>query len=147
MPSLIRSIRKESANRRIGIKRPCLQHEARDDDHGCRRITGGNAGVRPGSARENQRLQEASGRVWAVLRFDSVESESRGGAECAVTPQCAPPTLFSHGLGQKRTHALQHKNLYSITSSAMVSTRMNGHRRCLWGLRIYANGRKRAVPA
>jgi len=29
-----------------------LQHEARDDDHGCRRITGGNAGVRPGSARE-----------------------------------------------------------------------------------------------
>jgi hypothetical protein len=61
--------------------------------------------VRPGSARENQRLQEASGRVWAVLRFDSVESESRGGAECAVTPQCAPPTLFSHGLGPNRWFA------------------------------------------
>jgi hypothetical protein len=36
---------------------------------------------------------------------------------------------------------------YSITSSAMVRTRINGHRRCLWELRICANGRKRAVPA
>src|ERR1700676_4822726 len=94
MPSLIRSIRKESANRRIGIKRPCLQHEAGDDDHGCRRITGGNAGVRPGSARENQRLQEASGRVWAVLRFDSVESESRGVQNAPLPPSARLPRYF-----------------------------------------------------
>ena len=46
---------------RDGAQRPRLQHEARDDDHGRRRIAGGDAGVRPASARPNRRLQEASG--------------------------------------------------------------------------------------
>ena len=46
---------------RDGAQRARLQHEARDDDHGRRRIAGGDAGVRPASARPNQRLHEAPG--------------------------------------------------------------------------------------
>jgi transposase len=46
---------------RDGAQRARLQHEARDDDRGRRRIAGGDAGVRPASARPNQRLYEAPG--------------------------------------------------------------------------------------
>jgi hypothetical protein len=42
-------------------QRARLQHEARDGDQGRRRIVGGNAGVRPISARPNHRLHEALG--------------------------------------------------------------------------------------
>lgn len=47
--------------RRDGAQRARLQHEARDHDCRRRRIAGGDAGVRPASARPNRRLHEAPG--------------------------------------------------------------------------------------
>jgi hypothetical protein len=61
--------------------------------------------VRPGSARENQRLQEASGRVWAVLRLIPWNRNLGGRRMRRHAPRCAPPTRFSHGLGPNRQFA------------------------------------------
>ena len=59
----------------------------RDDDRWRGRIAGGDAGVRPASARPNQRLHEAPGCHWMRGRFHRIKLEARRPRNAPVRPK------------------------------------------------------------
>src|SRR5436190_16770490 len=81
---------------RDGAQRARLQHEARDDDRGRRRIAGGDAGVRrPLRDQISAYMKLLVATEMTRGRFRRIRSAAA--AKCVGAPQVAG---FSHGLGR-----------------------------------------------
>jgi hypothetical protein len=79
-----------------GAERARLQHEAPDGDRGRMRIAGGDAGVRPGSARaKNSAYRKPVG----ALQVDYAELEDQRARNAPLLLECGLIGRFSHGLG------------------------------------------------